>query len=251
MIYIKTKDEISRIRESGIIVADFLKRARSLIRPGITTKDLDELAWDVVKEYKAKPSFYGYKGYPSAVCVSINEEVIHSIPSNRVIKEGDIVSVDFGALLNGFHADAAFSVIVGGGNNEDSSVKQKLIEVGQNALKKAIEVLKPGAYLCDLSYEIQTLAESYGFSVVKEYSGHGIGRELHEDPPVPNFGKRKTGPILREGMVICIEPMICLGGGEVSLLSDGWTVVTKDGKLSSHFEHTIAITDAGPEILTL
>jgi len=248
MILPKTKDEINAMRRAGKIVAEFLEAVEKILKPGISAAEIDKLGWEIAKKRGGYPSFYGYKGYPATVCVSINSEVIHGIPrKDKVIREGDVVSVDYGVFYGGVHADAAKTFIVG----EVQDEVRKLVEVTEKALYEAINFLKPNMRIGDLGHFIESYIKSYGFSVVKDYCGHGIGRELHEDPPILNYGQPGKGLKLFEGMTICIEPMVAMGSGEVKVLKDGWTVVTADGSLSAHFEHTILIKDGENEILTI
>jgi methionyl aminopeptidase len=246
MIELKTPKEIDIMRRAGAVVAELLALLKSKIAPGIKTKDLDAMAAEFIHKRGAHPAFLGYHGFPATICVSINEEVVHGIPSNRQIKSGDIVSIDAGAKLDGFFGDAAFTVGVG----DVSQTAKRLIEATSQALDKAIAASVITNRLSDISYAVQEAAESKGFSVVRDFVGHGIGRIMHEDPPIPNYGLPGRGPKLKSGMVLAIEPMINEGTWEVEVLSDGWTAVTKDRKLSAHFEHTLAITDNGAEVLT-
>lgn len=247
MINIRTKQEIDIMRHSNRLVAQILKKLRQVIKPGIPTRELDKIAEHSIREAGATPAFKGYRGYPASLCVSINEEVVHGIPGSRRLREGDIVSLDFGAYFNGYYGDAAITVPVG----EVSQEAKKLLEETQQALCKGIEKARSGNRLSDISHAIQSWVESFGFSVVRDFVGHGIGRNLHEDPQVPNFGPPHQGPRLLPGMVLAIEPMINVGTWEVKVLKDGWTAVTADGSLSAHFEHTIVITDRGSDILSL
>ncbi|MFH1223916.1 MAG: type I methionyl aminopeptidase [Pseudomonadota bacterium] len=249
MIFFKSKEEILRMRESGRIVADVLKHLRGLIKPGISTLELETAAVNRMKEIApdAVAAFKGYMGFPAALCVSLNSEVVHGIPSaKRFVKDGDIVSVDFGVEYHGYYGDAAISVIAGEGSQE----AKRLVRVTEESLYEGIKAARVGNKLFDVSHAIQEYVESYGYSVVREYVGHGIGRSMHESPQVPNFGETGTGLILTDGMTIAIEPMISAGGYDVSVLNDGWTAVTSDGSLSAHFEHSIAITSQGTIILT-
>ena len=245
-IVIKSPQEIAIMRQAGRIVAAILKRLVEEIRPGTMTRELDIIAVSELAKYGAKSSFKGYRGFPAHVCVSINDEVVHGIPGKQVLRQGDIVSLDFGAIFQGFHGDAAVTAGVG----EISPQQKQLLEATQGALEAGINAARHGAYLGDVSAAIQSYAESRGFSVVREYTGHGIGREMHEDPQIPNFGLPGQGPLLQKGMTLAIEPMVNAGGWQTSLKSDRWTVVTADGSLSAHFEHTVAITDTVPDILT-
>ncbi len=246
MITLKSPSELVRMREAGRIVAIVLDLLREKIAPGVTTGELDILAEETIRKYGAVPSFKGYRGYPAALCVSINEEVVHGIPGSRVIQEGDIVSVDVGTIYKGFQGDAAITVAVG----EVSPEACRLLEVTAGALEAGIAQCVAGNRLGDVSAAIQDYAESRGFSVIREYTGHGIGQQMHEDPQVPNFGEPGRGVILRSGMTFALEPMVAMGTWHTKVLDDGWTVVTLDGQLSAHFEHTVAVTDGQPEILT-
>lgn len=246
MIILKSPEEIKLMRESGRLTAELCALLKENIKPGVTTLALDELAVSFIKKRNAVAAFLGYRGYPKSVCLSVNEEVVHGIPKNRVLLEGDIVGVDAGVVYNGFIGDMAFTAGVG----KISSEAQKLMTITEQSLYKGIEQAKPGNRLGDISHAVQEHAERYGFSIVEQYVGHGIGRQMHEDPQVPNYGPAGCGPVLREGMTMAIEPMVNVGTFEVEVLNDDWTVVTKDRKLSAHFEHTIAITANGPEILT-
>jgi methionyl aminopeptidase len=245
-IIIKTPAEIELMRRAGEVVAYVLRRVAEACQPGVTTKELDAIAEAYTRECGAIPSFKGYRGYPAALCVAVNEEVVHAIPGRRMLHEGDIVGLDFGAYLNGYHADAAMTVPVG----EISEEARRLLEVTEEALYLAIAQAKVGNRVGDISYAVQRHAESHGFGVVRELVGHGIGRSLHEKPEVPNYGNPGTGPKLREGMTLAIEPMINQGTAAVEFMPDRWTVVTADRKLSAHFEHTVAVTKNGPLILT-
>ncbi len=247
MIVIKTKDEIDALRKSGRVLAAIVSQLKGFIKSGITTKEFDQQVEAVIEKHKAKPAFKGYRGYPACACVSLNEEVVHGIPSGRVIQDGDIVSIDIGIVMDGFFADTAFTVGIG----KISKDLEKLISVTKDSLFKGIEQARVGNRLSDISSAVQVFVEKNNFSVVRDFVGHGIGRQLHEEPEVPNFGVAHCGPILKEGMVLAIEPMVNVGGWQTKTLEDGWTVVTSDGKPSAHFEHTVAITENGPEILTL
>ncbi len=247
MIILKSPDEINRIKESCKIVREILNLLYDNIKEGISTKKLNDLAEKQTYKLNAIPAFKGYAGFPASVCISLNEEVVHGIPSNKkLLKNGDLVKIDFGVLYKGFYGDAAFTKIVGKGNKR----KLNLVDTTKNALYKGINAAIIGNSIGDIGFAVQNYAESKGYSVVRSFVGHGIGRNLHEEPQVPNFGQPKTGPKIKKGMVIAIEPMINEGTYEVEVLKDKWTVVTRDRKLSAHFEHTIAITDNGPEILT-
>ena len=228
-------------------MARALKYLKAFIKEGITTEELDRLAEEYIKRHGGIPAFKGYRGYPRSLCVSVNEEVVHGIPGKRRLKEGDIVSLDLGVLMDGYYGDAAITVPLG----KVSELARRLIKVTEEALYRGIEMARPGNRLSDISHAIQSHVEKAGFSVVREFVGHGIGKELHEEPQVPNFGPPNRGPRLEPGMVLAIEPMVNTGTWEVRILPNGWTVVTADGGLSAHFEHTVAITDDGPEILSL
>jgi len=246
LITIKTKEEIEKIRKANQIVAFTLNELSKIVKPGITTIELDRLAEKIIRDKGATPAFKGYRGFPASLCASVNEEVVHGIPKKRKLKEGDIISLDLGSCLNGYYGDAAITLPVGRVDEKATL----LMRVTKEALYKGIEKARVGNHLYDISFAIQQWAESHGFSVVRDFVGHGIGRQLHEDPKVPNYGLPNRGPLLKEGMVIAIEPMINEGRWEVKVLNDGWTVVTIDGKRSAHFEHTIAITNDGPKILS-
>lgn len=249
MIILKTKEEIENMRIANQMTGEILQILKSKVKPGITTEHLNDVAEEEVKKRGVKCAFKGYGGFPKSVCTSINEEVVHGIPSKkRKLKEGDIVSLDFGVIYNGFYGDSAITVAVG---NIDSE-KKKLMEVTKDSLYKGIAQARAGNYLYDISEAVQSYAEGFGYGVVRDYTGHGIGRELHQDPQVPNYvpTKEDRGPMLRVGMTIAIEPMINAGTWRTKTLKDGWTVVTADKKPSAHFEHTIAITEDGPIILS-
>ena len=246
MILLKSEREIRCMREAGRIVALALDAVGKVVEPGITTQELDELARRTIVEHGAKPAFKGLYGFPANICVSVNCEVVHGIPGSRKLAEGDIVSVDCGAEIDGFNGDSAITIPVGKVSPEIA----RLIEETRNALYKGIELAVAGNRVGAISHAIQTYAEKAGFGVVREYVGHGIGRSMHEDPEVPNFGFAERGPLLKAGMVLAIEPMINLGTRAVKSADDGWTVVTEDGRPSAHFEHTVAIMPNGPEILT-
>ena len=253
MIIIKTREEIEKIRESSRIVAEVLQTLKEFIRPGITTWALSKKAEEVIKKRKARAAFKGYRpsfgsgAYPAALCVSINEEVIHGIPSKkRVIKEGDIVSMDVGVCYRGYYGDGATTVAVG----EVEEKVRELLKVTEEALYRGIEAARVGNRVGDISHAVQSHVEAHGFSVVKEFVGHGVGVKIHEEPPIPNFGEPGKGPLLKEGMTIAIEPMVAMGSGDVRIKEDGWTAVTVDGSWAAHFEHTIAVLGEGPRILT-
>ncbi|MBQ9709180.1 MAG: type I methionyl aminopeptidase [Clostridia bacterium] len=245
MITVKTERELELMREPCKIVRDVLLLLESKIKVGMATKELDKIAYDYIVSYGAKPSFLGYGGFPASVCISIDEEVVHGFPSDRIIKENEIVSVDVGAYLNGFHADAARSFFAGSISPE----KKKLIDVTRECFFKGIEGICIGSTIGDIGSQVQRHAEANGYSVVREMVGHGVGKNLHEDPSVPNYGKAGTGVRIRKGMTLAIEPMINMGGHEVVLR--GWSCKTKDGLPSAHYENTVAFTDDGVEILTL
>ncbi len=245
-IILKSPRELEQMREASWVAAVVLEEVAKKVRPGVTTAELDDVAVSEVRKRGAVASFKGYRGFPASICTSVNEEVVHGIPGNRVLKEGDIISLDFGAQLNGFHGDAAMTMGVG----RIGSEAQKIIDAARGALEAGIAAARIGARLGDVSAAIQSHAEARGFSVVREYVGHGIGRQLHEDPQVPNFGIAGEGPVLQKGMTMALEPMLNAGVWRTRVAEDKWTVITADGKLSAHFEHTIAIDDNGPEILT-
>jgi len=246
MIIIRSPREVEQIRKANVVVAEVLERLKTLVVPGVTTDDLDRISEEIILSRGAVPAFKGYRGYPKTLCVSINEEVVHGIPNQRRLKEGDIVSIDVGSNLHGYFGDAAITFPVGEVNPE----AKRLMEVTEKALTIGIGMAKVGNRLFDISHAVQAWVESNGFSVVRDFVGHGIGKSLHEDPQIPNFGSPNQGPRLEKGMVFALEPMVNEGTYEVRVLDDGWTVVTADGKPSAHFEHTIAITDGEAEILS-
>lgn len=246
MIICKSKDEIRKIREAGRLVVQVLSKLEDLIKPGVTTEELDQFAEELILKSGATPAFKGYRGFPKSICVEINECVVHGIPDSRRLKEGDIIGIDVGVQLDGYYGDAAVTYPVG----RVSAEATKLMGVTQQALFQGIEYCRVGNRLSDISHAIQSVAERNGFSVVRNYVGHGIGREMHEDPQILNYGPPQRGPLLKEGMVFAIEPMVNCGTYEVEVLPDNWTVVTRDRRLSAHFEHTVAVTDQGPLILT-
>ncbi len=246
-IIIKSDREIATMQQAGRIVATILGILSEQVGPGMKTKELDVITARELDRLGAKPSFKGYRGFPANLCVSVNDEVVHGIPGERVLDEGDIVSLDFGAIFMGFQGDAAVTVGVG----EISSQAEQLMKTTEGALKAGIAVAYAGARLGDISAAIQNYAESRGCSVVREYSGHGIGREMHEEPQIPNFGLLGQGPVLKKGMTLALEPMVNVGGWHTRLGNDHWVVLTADGSLSAHFEHTIAITNGEPEVLTI
>ena len=235
------------MRRASRVVAEVLQELKPRVKPGVTTAELDKFAERRVRELGAVPAFLGYRGYPATLCVSINEEIVHGIPSpKRVIREGDIVSLDMGAVLEGFYGDAALTVAAGGISPE----ARRLMEVTSRSLDAALAAVKAGARLGDVSHAVEKYAVENGMSVVKEFTGHGIGRKLHEEPSIPNFGRAGTGPVLKAGMTLAIEPMLCLGRAEVVVKNDGWTAVSADGSLAAHYEHTVAVTEDGFDILS-
>jgi len=246
MITIKSPEEISIMRESGKILATVLKEIKKMVKPGVATIDLDRVAEALILKYGAKPSFKGYHSFPYSVCISINEEVVHCFPSNRILKEGDIVSLDIGAFYKGYHSDMAETVAVG----KISYEAKRLILVTRKALKRGIKKVKIGNTVGDIGNTVQRYVEGQGFSVIRDLCGHGIGKDIHEDPAIPNFGKRGHGEELLEGMVICIEPMVVAGDYHIKKAKDGYGFSSKDNSLAAHFEHTIAITKKGPKVLT-
>jgi methionyl aminopeptidase len=247
VIVCRSQNEIEKLRRVNQLVARILAELRQMVAPGVTTQDIDALAERRVREAGALPAFKGYHGYPATVCASVNEQVVHGIPSSRALVEGDIVSIDMGAKLDGFFGDCAVTVPVG----EVSKDALSLLRVTEEALFRGIEAVKPGARVSDIGAAVQKHVEAHGYSVVREFVGHGIGTSLHEEPQVANYGPGGTGPRLSEGMVIAIEPMVNAGEPAVKVLSDGWTAVTVDRSLSAHFEHTVVVTRSGAEILTL
>jgi len=247
MTVIKSPQEVAIMRQAGKIVATVLQRLREEIKPGIKTSHLDSVAANELQKCGAKASFKGYRGFPAYLCVSVNDEIVHGIPGERRLNEGDIVSLDFGAIVDGFHGDGAITVGVG----NISAKAQELLAVTEAALMVGIKAARNGTHLGEVSAAIQNYVETRGFSVVREYSGHGVGRDLHEDPLVPNFGSPSEGPILRKGMTLAVEPMVTVGDWRTRLAENRWTVLTADGSLAAHFEHTIAISEDEAEILTL
>jgi methionyl aminopeptidase len=246
VIVCRSQSELERLRAVNALVARVLAELREAAAPGMTTGELDTLAEARLREAGAKPAFKGYHGYPATICASINEQIVHGIPSSRALAEGDIVSIDMGAILEGFYGDSAVTVPVGRVSPEAA----ELLRVTDEALHRAIAVVRPGARVSDIGHAVQTHVEAHGFSVVREFVGHGVGRSLHEEPQVPNYGPPGRGPRLAEGMVIAIEPMVNLGKPAIRILADGWTAVTRDGSLSAHFEHTVAVTAGGVEVLS-
>lgn len=246
MIICKTPREIEIMREAGKIVALTHQELKKYLAPGITTRELDIIAEKFICGFDAIPSFKGYNGFRGSICTSVNEELVHGIPGNRVLNDGDIISIDIGAEYNGYHGDSAWTYGIG----TISTDNQKLLEVTEESLYRGLKEAKPGERLSNISHAIQTYAEANQFSIVREYVGHGIGQELHEDPQIPHYGPPNKGPRLKPGMVLAVEPMVNAGSRYVKTLADNWTVVTVDGKMCAHFEHTIAITETGYEILT-
>ena len=247
MIYLKTDEEIELLRENNLLVSETLAEVGRHIKPGVTTKQLDKIAEDFIRSHGATPAFLGYGGYPATACISVNEQVVHGIPSDEtVIREGDIVSVDLGTFMKGFVGDSAYTFAVGAVSAE----ARQLLEVTKEALYKGTAQAKAGNRVGDISAAVQEYAESFGYGVVRELEGHGLGRKMHEDPGVPNYGARGRGPLLKEGMVICIEPMITMGNKAVVFERDGWTVRTRDRKPAAHFEFAVAIRKNGPDVLT-
>lgn len=234
------------MRHAGVIVGETLAALRQMVAPGVTTRDLDSEAERRIRAAGATPTFKGYHGYPASICASVNDEVVHGIPSNRKLQDGDLIKIDCGATLDGYVGDAAISVLVGRVSPEVAA----LVKATQESLFRAMEKMRVGNRLFDVSYAVQEYVEERGYSVVREYCGHGVGRRMHEEPQVPNYGRPGTGPVLKEGWVLAIEPMVNLGRHQVKVDSDGWTVRTRDGSFSSHWEHTIAVTENGPVVLT-
>ena len=256
MIVYKSPEDLDRMRRAGRIVAGTIDRVLEAVRPKVSTAELDAVAEAYIRDQGATPSFKGYGGgggagrapFPASICTSINEEIVHGIPSkDRTVGEGDLLKLDFGAIWEGFHGDSAVTVIVG---DPPSAEADKLVRVTEEALEAGIEQIRPGGRLSDIGAAVEQVARGAGFEVVREYVGHGIGRSLHEDPQIPNYGRPGRGPVLKPGLVVAVEPMVNVGGWETQVLPDGWTVVTEDGSLSAHFEHTIAVTEDGHEILT-
>lgn len=246
MITTKTAEDFARMRRAGEVVARIHRDVRAAAAPGVTLLELDAIAADIIAEAECTPNFLNYHGFPANTCLSLNDEIVHGIPSKRELEEGDILSLDAGAIFEGWHADAAITFGIG----EVSPEAQQLMDVTEQAMWAGIEATRPGARLGDIGHAVSEVARPHGYGVVREYTGHGIGRQMHEDPQVPNYGSRGKGMKLKAGMAICIEPMFNVGTHETRVLDDHWTVVTADGSLSAHFEHTIAITPDGPEVLT-
>jgi methionyl aminopeptidase len=246
VIVCKSPAELERMRAANALVADVLAELAGMVAPGVTTKDLDAAAEKLVRDGGAEPAFKGYRGYPCTLCASVNEQVVHGIPSNRALGEGDIISLDMGVKLNGFYGDSAVTVPVGTVSDEAAM----LLRVTRESLEKGIAQVRLGGRISDIGHAIQQHVEAHGFSVVREFVGHGIGAALHEEPQIANYGEPGRGPRLAEGMTLAIEPMVNVGRPAVKVLADGWTAVTKDGSLSAHFEHTVAVTKTGPLVLT-
>ena len=246
MVILKLPDEIEKARASNRIVAEVLSKLREKVKPGVTTRELDKFAEEVTEKRGAKPAFKGYRGYPYSLCTSVNEQVVHGMPSARVLVEGDIIGIDFGVYYRGFYGDATLTLPVGKVNEK----ALRLMQVTEQSLYAGIEQAKAGNRLGDISAAVQGKVEAAGFSIVRDFVGHGVGKSLHEDPQIPNFGKKGRGVELKTGMILAIEPMVNEGGYKVRILPDGWTVITEDGSLSAHFEHSVAITDNGPDILS-
>ena len=247
MIIGKSQKEIDKMRAAGQLVGSVLQELRAMVAPGMTTLEVNDAAERMIRDAGAYPTFKGYNGFPFSICASVNEQVVHGFPSHYALKEGDIFSIDVGVTLEGFVGDTAATIPVG----EVGDDLKKLIRVTEECLQLAIEQCRPGNHLGDIGYAVQSHAEAHGYSVVRDYVGHGIGRRMHEDPQIPNYGKPGKGPKIKKGYVFAIEPMVNMGSLHTKTLKDGWTVVTVDGKPSAHSEHTIAITEAGPEVLTL
>jgi methionyl aminopeptidase len=247
VILFKSPAEIERMRRAGRITAATIERLLPEVKPGVTTAKLDAVAEQFMRREGATPSFKGYRGFPASICTSINQEVVHGIPGKRRLQEGDLLSLDVGAVWEGYHGDSAVSVFVG---EPPSDEAEKLVRVTEESLEAGIRLLKPGNRLSDVGNAVQQVVEGAGFAVVREYVGHGVGRSLHEDPQIPNYGDPGRGPEIRPGLVVAIEPMVIAGDWPTRVLADDWTVVSVDGSLAAHFEHTIAVTDDGPEVLT-
>lgn len=246
MVIRKSRGELAKMRQAGLIVAETLHAIRKMVEPGITTRELDAYAENKIRKAGAYPTFKGYRGFPASICASVNDEVVHGIPSDRKLREGDLLKVDCGATLNNYVGDAAISIPVGSISIE----VERLLQVTRESLFRAVEKMVVGNRLYDVSYAVQEFVEESGFTIVREFCGHGIGQKMHEDPQVPNYGRPGTGPSLKPGWVLAIEPMVNLGRHDVKMEPDGWTVKTQDGLPSSHFEHTIAVTEDGPMVLT-
>jgi methionyl aminopeptidase len=248
VIVFKSPEEIELMREAGRVTALTVQRLMDSVKAGMTTADLDRIAEESIRAEGCTPSFKGYRGFPASICTSLNQEVVHGIPSERrTIKPGDLLKLDVGAVFEGYHGDSAVSVFV---EEPPSDVAEKLVRVTEESLEAGISQLRVGGRLSDVGHTVQQVVEGAGFSVVREYVGHGVGRALHEDPQIPNYGDPGRGPLIRPGLVVAVEPMVNVGDWPTNALPDNWTVVTADGSLSAHFEHTIAVTDSGPEVLT-
>ncbi|TMK81340.1 MAG: type I methionyl aminopeptidase [Actinobacteria bacterium] len=247
MIILKSPEEVALMRRAGRIVADTVERLMGEVRPGISTGDLDAIAERLIRESGALPSFKGYRGFPGTICTSLNEEIVHGIPGGRRLIPGDVLKLDVGCIWEGYHSDSAVSVFVGGPPSDEAT---KLVRVTEESLEAGIAALRAGQPLSDVGRAVQQVAEGAGFSCVREYAGHGVGRALHEDPSVPNYDDGRRGPVVKPGLVVAIEPMVNVGDWRTRVLADDWTVVTRDRGLSAHFEHTIAVTEDGPEVLT-
>ncbi|WP_042171407.1 type I methionyl aminopeptidase [Paenibacillus gorillae] len=247
MIICKSDSELQVMREAGRIVAETHQLMKEAVKPGVTTLELDQIAEAYIRSKGAVPSFKGYNGFPSSICASVNDELVHGFPGTRTLNEGDIISIDIGAQYNGYHGDSAWTYKVG----EVSDEVEKLLEVTEQSLYAALALIRPDVRLFTISHAVQQVVEAAGFSVVREFVGHGIGRDLHEEPQIPNYGLPDRGPKLKPGMVLCIEPMVNIGERYVRTLEDNWTVVTEDGSWCAHYEHTVAVTEDGFEILTM
>jgi methionyl aminopeptidase len=246
MVIFKSRDEISKIQKAAQIVARTLEVLSKYLQAGVTTRELDAVAESEIRKAGATPAFKGYRGFPATLCVSVNEEIVHGIPSQRKVKEGDIVSLDLGAIWDGFYGDAAKSFVIGPPRDDI----KKLVDVTEKSLMLGIDQARPGNRIGDIGHAVQDYVEHHGYSVVRDFVGHGIGRNLHEDPQIPNYGKPGQGHRIKAGMVLAIEPMVCMGSAEVEMLDDNWTAITRDRSLAAHFEHSIAITPEGPVILS-
>jgi methionyl aminopeptidase len=247
MMTTKRPDDFAKMRRAGRVVAEIHARVREAAAPGVSLLELDRIAGEIIGERGCTPNFLNYHGFPANTCLSVNEEIVHGIPSERTLKDGDLLSLDAGAIFEGWHADAAITFPIG----EVSDDARRLVETTERAMWAGIEVVRPGIRLGDIGHAIEAVADAAGYGIVRTHTGHGIGRQMHEEPQVPNYGRPGKGMRLKAGMAICIEPMFNMGGDDTRTLDDGWTVVTADGTLSAHFEHTVAITSDGPEVLTL
>jgi methionyl aminopeptidase len=246
MVHLKSNDEIAKIRKASQITARTLEVLGQHVAPGISTRELDAIAESEIRKAGAIPAFKGYRGFPATLCVAVNEVIVHGIPSGKQLKEGDIIGLDLGCIWDGYYGDAARTFVVG----KVSEAAQKLVDVTRKSLLLAIEQARPGNRIGDIGYAVQSYVEQHGYSVVRDFVGHGIGRNLHEDPQVPNYGKPGQGPRIKAGLVLAIEPMVCMGKPDVEILDDAWTAVTRDRSLAAHFEHSIAVTDDGPVVLS-